>query len=418
MEAADVRGPQEVDDADGPEGRVGVLVTDRSFAIAAAAVGAAFVGLNLDALASEGVRYGGDSPRFLAGADALTGDAELRPEHRVHLGYVALVALSHEMGLRDGGVIALQLLAAAAAALALYDLGRRIGGRWAGLAVAALFVTTPDFTRVMGWHAFVLTDSLYVSGVVLVTWSTVRAAERPRPGRLAALGLLLLAIGSLRPQGWLLVPLALGCLALVAIDRRRVAWAVVASVCVALALTARGVGADASPTFARPDRALLTGQVYYGREGAREMPGRAPSRPGWRGVVEFAFEHPLATAELTARRVGGELAHVRPNWSAAHNAAALGSVLPVHVLAGVGLVLLRRRWEVRFLAAVVVAHLAVVAFFWGDVDGRFLLHVLPLLQLLAVWGAVAALRRSHTNPTWSRVRESALGRFSPRAPMS
>jgi len=71
-----------------------------------------------------------------------------------------------------------------------------------GLA-AAFFVVDYDIAR---WHLYVLTDSLYISLVVIVTWAAHRAVGRGVSAYLAASGALLL-IALIRPNGWIMVPI-------------------------------------------------------------------------------------------------------------------------------------------------------------------------------------------------------------------
>src|SRR5207247_357327 len=122
------------------------------------------------------------------------------------LGYPAVIALCRAAGAGLAGVIAVQLAVAALAAVAQYRLGRELGGHRAGLTAAGLLVLNPDIAR---WHAYILTDSLYTSAVVLAAWSIHRAACKKGGWYLAAAAAVLTA-AALRPNGWLLSPIAAG----------------------------------------------------------------------------------------------------------------------------------------------------------------------------------------------------------------
>lgn len=60
------------------------------------------------------------------------------------------------------------------------------------------------------WHAYVLTESIYISMVVLTTWTVYRAWTRRGIWYAAAVGTAALA-AAVRPTGWLLLPIVAGC---------------------------------------------------------------------------------------------------------------------------------------------------------------------------------------------------------------
>lgn len=64
------------------------------------------------------------------------------------------------MGLTLDWITVVNLLLEVVAALALYDIGRNIGGRWTGPLAAFLYVENPDIAI---WNRFLLTDSLYAA---------------------------------------------------------------------------------------------------------------------------------------------------------------------------------------------------------------------------------------------------------------
>jgi hypothetical protein len=116
----------------------------------------------------------------------------------VFIGYNGLLAASDALGLGAIGAVLFQAVAAACATLALYDLGRQIGGRLAGVLGAAFFVVNYDIAR---WHQYVLTDSLYISMVVVTTWAVHRASERGGVSYLGA-GVLIAITALVRPNRW------------------------------------------------------------------------------------------------------------------------------------------------------------------------------------------------------------------------
>ena len=55
---------------------------------------------------------------------------------------------------------------------------------------------------------YLLTDSLYISLVAIATWAVHRAAERPGPRAYVLAAVVLIISALVRPNGWLLIPIA------------------------------------------------------------------------------------------------------------------------------------------------------------------------------------------------------------------
>ena len=160
--------------------------------------------------------------------------------------------------------MAIQLAGAALAAAAQYSLGRQLCGRWAGLIAAGLLAANPDIAR---FHAYILTDSLYTSAVLLATWGIHRAAERRR-GWYVGASLLVLAAALLRPNGWLLFPIAASYWLARAVPRRGGRWLVaggIAGLCVLAVLAVPSVRAGMQ--FGQMETFLRRGEIVKGYEG-------------------------------------------------------------------------------------------------------------------------------------------------------
>jgi hypothetical protein len=381
--------------------RKGVSGRGWAFRLAAVAVAAGFVLINTDVASRHGVMLGGDTPRYTNGADRLLAGDGLGHQQRIYSGYVALVALVDELRGGLGGVVVVQVVLAALAALALYDLGRCLAGRWVGLAAAALYVTSLDFTGFTGWHAYILTDSSYTSALAIATWAMHRASVR-RGWWFVVGGLLVVCAASLRPQGWLLIPVTVVYSIAPRVTggwaRLAVGWGVVAAFC---ALVVLSPGLSANTADASPGRALRAGLVIYGSTDWRtSMPREEPSGSrGWGDVAYYAERHPVASAKTSVARVAAEVAHVRPFYSAKRNAIILTYLIPLYTLALIGVAIRWRDPAVRLVATLVVLHLALVTVFFADYDGRFLVHVLPLIGLLAALGGSWIASRVSTRAT-------------------
>jgi len=348
-------------------------------------LGLASVLVNVLLAAWLGINRGGDSFRYVDGAAQLVAGEPLRaPNVSQYLGYVGLVALATIAGTGLTGVVAVQIAMAACAAMALYDLGRQLAGRAAGVIAAVVFIVDLDIAQ---WHAFILTDSLYISLVVITTWFVHRAIAHGAPAYVNAL-LVGVVTASIRPNGWMFAPLA----AVYWISRSALSrWARVGIACVVLAGLA-GVISIAlyqryNTVVAHPpkgwDNTRAFADVWLGLFGA------AP-----------AGENRLA---LAATRVLKELGHTRPTFSARHNAAVVAVLAVTYPLAIVGFIQRRTDPLSRLLVAVIAGHLLIVALTFADRDGRYLLYVFPLIVMFAACGATslaanASSRRRSPSP--------------------
>ena len=345
-----------------------------SDSMALISLGIGSVVFNLALLAWFGVRHGGDTERYLASAaDLLSGRPFRGQGGWVYIGYNSLLALSDAAGFRQAGVIGFQVIVAALATLALYDLGRQLRGPLTGVLAAGFFIVNYDIAR---WHVYVLTDSLYISLVVLTTWLVHRAVGRGGAGHLAAAAVLLFT-ALIRPNGWMLIPVAATYwIARSGLRRQvklRIAFVVVV-VCVSgvLTITATQFGANAPPVRSPLGQEIDDLQLPF----ATVLTLRRALDPRW--VVAQLFI---------------ELVHVRRAFSVAHNALIIATLAIVYPLAVRGFMRSRDQPLSRLMAAVVVGHLLIVAVTFRDRDGRYLLYVLPLLAVFAASGASQFARR-------------------------
>jgi hypothetical protein len=365
------------------------------WAIVGLAVG--FLGLNAALLLHTGIRLGGDSSRYIGGAEGLLrGRLRLGYYYWAFGTYTAVVAAMQATGAGLPGVVGFQIGVGAIAGLALASMAAALGGPLAGAVGAAFLLVNPDVAR---WHAYILTDSLYISAVVIAAWAVWRAAERRGAWYGLAL-LLLIPAALLRPNGLVLLSVA-GAFWLVrgAIARN---WAGVnlggiAVAAVLLVALSPRVHNTMGPI---PGSLLRGGRVIYGESAfRREMPRDATAaRRGWLADLGYVARHPGASFALGARRVAVELAHVRPYYGRRHNLLIAAVLLPLYALASVGVVATWRHPLTHWLLALVAAHLLLVAATLADHDGRFLLHVLGPIAVLAGAGFAALARRGKPRP--------------------
>lgn len=369
----------------------------------------AFVGLNAALLAHTGVRFGGDSGRYTGGAERILAGLPLVEFQWAYTAYIAVVAAGLALGGGLATVVGVQIAAAAGAGLALWSLAAILGGPLAGLVAAGTLLVNPDVLR---WHSYVLSDSLYTSAVAGGAWAAWRAAERGRLWYGAAL-LVLVPAWFLRPTGVVLLPVTGVFWVARGLAARNVRQVVVGVVTVVAAVMAT---LAITPVRGRMDRApgflLEHGIVLYQDSATRmEMPTRCPADGrGLLGSLRYVTRHPRASLTLFARRVAVELSHVRPGYSRRHNALIAATLLPLYALALAGIGATWRHPLTHLLLALIAAHLGLVAVTLADNDGRFLLHVLGPIAVLAGAG-LSALARRHVPASWTAAsRPLELGR--------
>jgi len=346
-----------------------------------------FVLVNL-LIFSGGISLGGDSQRYLSGADNLLRGLPLQGRQLSYSGYALLIAFCRLTRVGLPGVVFIQLLFAAAAAVALYDIGRRLHGRVAGLFAAGLYVANPDIAR---WNAFILTDSLYISLVILSVWCVHTAALRKRYWYITAAAALC-AAALVRPNGLFLLAVAVLYLVSRAIEHKSLRRVAVSALVLAFVL-----GAFAASRFFQggskdhPEATLRNGITGI-NEWRVPMPSDpAPVEGEGAAVFSYVARHPLASFRLGITRVFVELIHVRPFYSFRHNLVLLMSLPFLYLLALMGLKVQRDRSLTRLLLLAIGSQLFVVAITFADSDGRFLLYVLPLVCLFSSCGVASLI---------------------------
>lgn len=369
-----------------------------------------FVVLNLALFAVTGVRSGGDTGIYVDGARGWLAGQPLSARQPSYAGYIAVVTIFEALGAGLVGVVLFQIAVAAAAAVVVYRFGIELGGASAGMAAATMFALDLNTNR---WHMFILTDSLYLSMLVIAAWLVHRAASAPRqapspkpqaPSLKPQAALALLAAALIRPEGWFVMPAAAAYWVVrrAATSSRR--WAGLATVLAATVLMVLLVGPRLSGNVEAvgPAQMLRQGETIWEYTGWRVAmpvePASADNAKGAAAAIGYALRHPVATLTLMLTRVGVHVAHVRPYYSRAHNLAIVAWLLPIYALAAYGAWILRRHVLTRWCAVVIATQTLVVALTHADWDGRYLAHVLPLVYPFAGCG-VALLAAQWWPPT-------------------
>ena len=273
-----------------------------------------FVLVNAALVMMSGVRIGGDSGMYLDGARALASGEPLSVRQPSYAAYIAFIAVIQSIGGGTIGVVVAQVAAALGAAVVVGKMAAHLAGPVAAVMAILLFAIDVETNR---WHAFILSDSLFLSLLTLATWLVYRARGLRRGATALAVVVMLLA-ALVRPEGWFLLPAAVvfwiasataGATRLIA-----AAALVVLGGALVFALVPRLSGNLAA---VGPAEMLRRGQTIWDFDGWRvEMPSDAVFDDGHASsadAIVYAWRHPPSTVRLMAARVAVHFAHVRPN---------------------------------------------------------------------------------------------------------
>ncbi len=337
--------------------------------------GAALTLLVAAALAASGPRIGGDTGAFREAADHLFAGGGIPGKRSGYAAYVTLVGLADLTAIGDVGLVVLQVLVAALGAAAVVRLGLWLGGIPAGVISALLYASYLDIHR---WHAYILSDSLFISAVP-ITAVLVVLADRRRGWWWTGAGAAIVVTALLRPNGWLVALVAVMYLILRRVPDRKAKLAVVLGVLVLGTALLFTPPVERAIAFEDPVGHLREGAVVWGHpEGWVDMP-EGPEAEGVSGIVRYGLSNPVASAELVARRIGTALAQVRPYYSRPHNLLLAAQLAVIYPLAILGIVSRRRRSLTVMLVSIIAIQLAFVGVTFADYDGRFMAYVLPLV---------------------------------------
>jgi len=282
------------------------------------------------------------------------------------------------------GVVTVQICLAAVAGLALYELAKHLAGRTAGLLATVLFLLNPDIFR---WNLFVLTDALYIDFVILACWATWKTSGSSLWTKTLAFAVVLFA-SSIRPNGWPLPLIAVSYWILLQLKHSLAKVVLIAALFISFGyglsrvqFFVSGIGNES------PLRALNNKVIVWGYPPAS---GRVVGSESvdWRKLCLYVVRNPLSTMKVAGSRVAAEFGHVHPFYSRRHNVALLLFLPAIYASAVCGFFQLRNEPLVLLMIAIILYHTLIIAAFFADGDGRFLLYFFPLIGVLSSSGAV------------------------------
>jgi len=332
-----------------------------------------------------GVGHGGDSQRYIRGGQAVLEMRLPGGKAASYMGYNAFVGLFFGLGLGELGVVIGQILLTGVAAVCVFEIARRFYDRRAAV-IAALFYI--GFLKLHPWNVFILTDSLFISALIIVVY-LVLISKRWWQWLLTVIMIGWTSV--MRPDGLVL----LVALAIYALHRgwrrgnRKLVITIIVLIIIVLIPILYVFGGKLAEHEYLIEHYSLGAVIWSYEPLYLTMPGDLPqeineSNNSLLNVWYFVADKPIFFLRLAGTKLWYFLVHVRPFHAPLHNFLILLTMVPMYWLAVVGWRRLRDMHPiVDFMVILFVLKALIAAVTFADWSGRFLLHVWPMVLILA-----------------------------------
>lgn len=334
-----------------------------------------------------GVKYWLDSGRYIDGADKLIDRERFVGRENQYVGYLAVIALLKVVGADIVWVVIIQIIIALLAAVTLYFSALKFTkSRLAGLLASGLFLCNPFIVQ---WHQYVLTESLYTSFIILFLWSLIRLANKINIKNIFISVLLLIVTMSIRPNGWILLPVFIIFLIFVLNLKRKIKFFAAAGVFTLFIVSILSIGTMRNAVnITAPVKNLQDGvTVWQHHELYLDMPQNPELyNDNISSGAKYIFRHPFSVIKLGVVRAGYSLIHIRPYHSPKYKLRVLWLLVPVYLLSLVA-IFSEQKNKITFASLlIIIGHLLIVALTYAEHDSRFDIYILPVFYLLAAAG--------------------------------
>jgi hypothetical protein len=309
--------------------------------------------------------YGVDSATYLRAAQTFPNDLAGR---NWNSGLIFILWLGRLAGSPTAVLLLCQFVAVLTAGSMILRVGRHLSTprlAWAGVVLYLCFPPVAQWTR------YVLTDAIFIAG--LITLVCIFVDDAPSARKIAMASGITLFLLFLRPNGFLVLPAVLTCVILRNSWRRRFRNATVALVWALVALLALFAGSlqRAYTDDNSFSTAFVRGEVVWNEPSLNlDMPTPEDPVSTNRDIIRYALNHPVAAGQLISARLGLDLIQFRPWYSGTQNAAILGVMIPFLIFTLVGLTKpISPRLRQAFLVFCVPQSL-VIAASWASFEGR------------------------------------------------
>ena len=345
--------------------------------------------VNILQYAYRGIRTGGDTGRYTGAAiNILNGEWPdgKAIEYMGYNGFVAFAQLLNSAYLFET-IVAMQVLISAVAMVCLYKIAETFGGTTVAVFTSLAWVLFPD---IQYWNFLILTESLFVSGLLISFYALVCSKTKLQ----MAIALLLVTFtATIRPNGFIVLVATYTYLLVTSFVKKE---HLITGGIFVLGLLAIVFGANLLGTIVERQEivgAFIKGEIIWGYPPSynplpeSSLRGLGTSTAGLPALFQLALSEPFYLLEVVFTKLFYLLSHTRPFWSSYHNAYAVLFLVPIYVMATASLFHRAAPLVITsFASPLIVAQLLVVAFSFADWDGRHLLPIYPLFCLLAGFG--------------------------------
>lgn len=344
---------------------------------------------------SGGIQYASDSSRYIKGAENLIFGQAINGFKNSYIGYMAVLALGKIMGWGLEFTLVLQIIFNLLAGVALYHLTLRISNSKAAATLAlSVYLISP---LVVSWVLYIHTESLFSSFLILSIWSLFVATEKRKISSYF-LAIILVAISaSIRPNGWLLVPIAIFFMV-----QFSTLHAMAKTIIYCTSFLLFFIFLQKSPWFTnkgdieRISTVLLEGEIICDKN-TYHLPMPQESFSNKNDLLEstlYLLKHPIASAQLASLRIGSELFPIlRPWLSFKFKLRFLFWTLPAYVFALFCFFNFKGHRGVQILLLVLLSQLLIIAASFSEREFRFLVPLLPLFYLAGACGFYFLLKK-------------------------
>jgi len=353
------------------------------------------------------VRYGGDSNRYIEGANNLIAGEKIDTSVTHFIGYVFFVAGIYKLNFGDSGIVLTQIIIVGLSIIALYDLAKNYKNKNAGFIAVCLFVINVEIHK---WSFYILTEAVFISFVVFALWAFYRTLTSKRTTYWIFLsGGIFVFLASLRPHGWLIsfFLTAFLILGFAKLKKFRSVGLIIALNFVLVyavfwmpdllnivserpaELVSQGYYAD------QIMNSLTNGEVIWHTDEMRiQMPTpKDTGGEGLKGVVDYCANYFFACSNLVLRRIVVQFVYMRPYYSLYHNLVILLTMTPVYILAVLGFFKSQKDIFAWSFILVFLLFVCFVGITYLDYNGRFSIYLFPIVTLLGAIGAESLLER-------------------------
>ena len=333
-------------------------------------------------------KSGGDSNRYIGGANNILSGKLPVGDQLSYLGYDIFVALCLLFGGGNVGVILVQMGLTAIAAYCMFKIGETIFDLRSGVIASFIYIV---YQPIHEWDFFILTESLFTSMLIISTWYLIKSKTNLEK---ICTALIFLFTFIIRPNGIALLGafLVFYLCTLWGNGQKKLIICIFLSLLLLFTLIINYEGnifKHINIIEWYSDGTIIWGydKLYL----TMRSPGLSTLVTETKNpviqIICFIIEKPIYFFKLFFCKIWYFFVHTRPFYSTLHNLFVLLTLIPAYFLVLVGLKRKTKYENVRlFIFAIVFFQTLIVGFTTTDWDGRHLEVVLPQIFLLASGG--------------------------------